>query len=149
VSSSGIAVRTALASDLELMAAMHTACFARSWSASEIAPFVDRPGCMSLLASPEAEGPRGLLIVRSAGDEAEILTLAVDPSRRRQGLARALLAAAIAALQQAGTKRLFLEVEADNVPARRLYLSLGAAAVGHRARYYEHGGDADIFCLAL
>ena len=132
------------------MAAIHAACFAKAWSASEIGQFVTAPGCLSLLASTAPEGTaQGFLIVRSAGDEAEILTLAVDPSRRRQGLARALLAAAIAALRKAGAKQLFLEVDEANEPARGLYQSLGAVAVGRRPRYYEHGADADIFSLAL
>jgi ribosomal-protein-alanine N-acetyltransferase len=150
VASSTIAIRPALARDLEAMATIHAACFARAWSANEIGQFVAAPGCLSLIASTALEQPmHGFLIVRCAGDEAEILTLAVDPSHRRRGLARALLAAAIASLRQAGAKRLFLEVEAENESARGLYQSLGAVAVGRRPRYYEHGADADIFSLAL
>ena len=145
-----IDVRSAVPADLGVMAAIHAACFARNWSANEMAQFVDAPGCLSLLASPASGQPaRGFLIVRSAGDEAEILTLAVDPSHRRQGHARALLAAVIACLRQAGVQRLLLEVDATNGPARGLYQSLGAVAVGRRPRYYEHGADADIFSLAL
>ena len=145
-----IDVRSAVPADLGVMAAIHAACFARNWSANEMAQFVDAPGCLSLLASPASGQPAlGFLIVRSAGDEAEILTLAVDPSNRRQGLARALLAAVIACLRQAGVQRLLLEVDATNGPARGLYQSLGAVAVGRRPRYYEHGADADIFSLAL
>jgi ribosomal-protein-alanine N-acetyltransferase len=145
-----IEVRSGAPTDLGVMAAIHAACFARNWSANEMAQFVDAPGCLSLLASPASGQPaRGFLIVRSAGDEAEILTLAVDPSNRRQGLARALLAAVIACLRQAGVQRLLLEVDATNGPARGLYQSLGAVAVGRRPRYYEHGADADIFSLAL
>jgi ribosomal-protein-alanine N-acetyltransferase len=150
VTASAIEVRPALASDLDAMAAIHAACFTKNWSASEIGQFVGAPSCLSLLALPAPERPaRGFLIVRSAGDEAEILTLAVEPSHRRQGLARALLAAASATLRQAGSKRLFLEVDETNAPARDLYQSLGAVAVGRRRRYYEHGADADIFSLAL
>ena len=145
-----IDVRSAVPADLGVMAAIHAACFARNWSANEMAQFVDAPGCLSLLASPASGQPaRGFLIVRSAGDEAEILTLAVDPSHRRQGLARALLAAVIACLRQAGVQKLLLEVDETNAPARGLYQSLGAVAVGRRPRYYEHGADADIFSLAL
>ncbi len=87
--------------------------------------------------------------MRSAGDEAELLTLAIHPACRRLGLARALLDAAISALRKAGAKRLFLEVEEGNAPARGLYQGLGAVVVGRRPRYYEHGADADIFSLAL
>jgi ribosomal-protein-alanine N-acetyltransferase len=150
IASSTLAIRPALARDLEAMAAIHRASFAKAWSTNEIGQFVAAPGCLSLIASTAPEQKvQGFLMVRSAGDEAEILTLAVDRSHRRRGLARALLVAAIDALREAGAKRLFLEVEAGNESARGLYQSLGAVAVGRRPRYYEHGADADIFSLAL
>jgi ribosomal-protein-alanine N-acetyltransferase len=150
VVSSTIAIRPALAPDLKAMGTIHAACFAKGWSANEIAQFLGMPGCLSLIVSTTpGQTVQGFLIVRSAGDEAEILTLAVDPSHRRNGLGRALLAAAIASLREAGAKRLFLEVDEAHAPARGLYQSLGAVAVGRRPRYYEHGADADIFSLAL
>ncbi|MGH6824752.1 GNAT family N-acetyltransferase [Methyloceanibacter sp.] len=145
-----IEIRAAGAGDASTMAAIHAACFEKCWDAAEIGQFLDVPGCLALLASiASAEPPQGFLIVRSAGDEADILTLAVDPSCRRLGLARALLGAATASLREAGSKRLFLEVDEGNSAARGLYQSLGAVVVGRRPRYYEHGADAAIFSLAL
>jgi ribosomal-protein-alanine N-acetyltransferase len=145
-----IEIRAAFAADASAMAAIHAACFAKSWDAAEIGQFLGVPGCVALVASTSpAQAPQGFLIVRSAGDEAELLTLAVDPACRRLGLASALLAAATAALRGAGSKRLFLEVDQGNSAARGLYQSLGAVVVGRRPRYYEHGADADIFSLAL
>ena len=145
-----IEIRAACAADASAMAAIHAACFAKSWDAAEIGQFVGVPGCLALVASTSAaQAPQGFLIVRSAGDEAELLTLAVDPACRRLGLASALLAAATGALRGVGSKRLFLEVDQGNSAARGLYQSLGAVVVGRRPRYYEHGADADIFSLAL
>ena len=144
-----IEIRAACAADASTMAAIHAACFAKSWDAAEIGSFLGVPGCLALLASISPQAPQGFLIVRSAGDEAELLTLAVDPACRRLGLASALLAAATGALRGAGSKRLFLEVDEGNSAARDLYQSLGAVVVGRRPRYYEHGADADIFSLAL
>jgi [ribosomal protein S18]-alanine N-acetyltransferase len=145
-----IEIRAAYAADASALAAIHAACFAKSWDAAEIGQFLGVPGCLALVASASpAQAPQGFLIVRSAGDEAELLTLAVDPACRRLGLASALLAAATGALRGAGSKRLFLEVDQGNSAARGLYQSLGAVAVGRRPRYYEHGADADIFSLAL
>jgi ribosomal-protein-alanine N-acetyltransferase len=145
-----IEIRAAYTADASAMAALHAACFAKSWDAAEIGQFVGVPGCLALVASTSAaQAPQGFLIVRSAGDEAELLTLAVDPACRRLGLASALLAAARGALRGAGSKWLFLEVDQGNSAARGLYQSLGAVVVGRRLRYYEHGADADIFSLAL
>jgi ribosomal-protein-alanine N-acetyltransferase len=145
-----IEIRAAYTADASAMAALHAACFAKSWDAAEIGQFVGVPGCLALVASTSAaQAPQGFLIVRSAGDEAELLTLAVDPACRRLGLASALLAAARGALRGAGSKWLFLEVDQGNSAARGLYQSLGAVVVGRRLRYYEHGADSDIFSLAL
>ena len=145
-----IDIRVARGGDAAALAAIHAACFARSWDADAIRQFLDAPGCLSLLASAAPEQPpQGFLIVRSAGDEAELLTLAAHPACRRMGLARALLGAATSALRGAGAKRLFLEMEEGNVAARGLYQSLGAVVVGRRPRYYDHDADADIFSLAL
>lgn len=145
-----IEIRAAYAADASAMAAIHAACFAKDWDAAEIGQFLGVPGCLALVASTSpAQAPQGFLIARSAGDEAELLTLAVDPACRRLGLASALLAAATGALRSAGSKWLFLEVDQGNSAARDLYQSLGAVAVGRRPRYYEHGADADIFSLAL
>lgn len=67
-------------------------------------------------------------------DELHINTLAVDPSRRRQGIARALLDHL---LQQTGGRRATLEVRASNTAALALYRGLGFTVTARRPRYYE------------
>jgi len=145
-----INVRPAVPTDAVAMAAIHAACFAKNWDADAIGQFIGAPACLSLIASTARDcRAQGFLIARSACDEAELLTLAVDPAFRRHGLARALLDAAMATLRGCGAKQLFLEVDQNNAAARSFYQSLGAVVVGRRKRYYEHGADAEIFSLAL
>jgi ribosomal-protein-alanine N-acetyltransferase len=145
-----IAVRRAGPLDAAAIAAIHAASFAKGWDEASMAQFLGAPSCLCLIASLAPEmPPQGFLIARKADDEAEAITLAVHPECRRQGLARALLDAAIRSLRAAGTKKLFLEVDDQNSPASGLYQSLGAIPVGRRRAYYEHGADALIFCLAL
>ena len=139
-------------SDAGLMAAIHASCFARPWDETAMAQFVVGPDTLCLIASASEESgamPAGLLIARKAADEAELLTLGVSPSCRRQGIGRALLKDAVASLRASGAKQLFLEVEHGNDAALALYRCCGATEVGRRKGYYQHGTDAAIFSLAL
>ena len=118
------------------MAAIHAAAFppGQRWDAAALASLLDMPGTFGWL------DPRGgLVLARCAGGEAEILTLAVAPELRRQGVARALLGGVLAATAPAPV---FLEVAADNHPALALYAATGFAACGRRRAYYGAGRDA-------
>ena len=75
-----------------------------------------------------------------APDEHEILNLAVAPSARRSGLARALLTHVL----QAFPGSWFLEVRASNLPAIRLYESTGFRASGTRRDYYRDSPETAI-----
>ncbi len=75
-----------------------------------------------------------------APDEHEILNLAVAPSARRVGLARALLAHVL----QPGSGAWFLEVRASNHPAIRLYESTGFRSSGTRQGYYRDSPEPAI-----
>ena len=117
-----------------------------------MAQFLGSPDVLCLIGSVADDSGGvmgGLLIARKAADEAEILTFGVAPACRGAGLGRALLQEAVRLLREAGAKRLFLEVEAGNEPALKLYRAFGAVPVGQRPGYYEHGADAAIFSLAL
>ena len=65
------------------------------------------------------------------GDLVGVFCVAVDPSRRRSGVATALVRALG---HRSGARRAYLQVEEDNSAARGLYARLGFA-VSHR---YEH-----------
>ncbi len=79
----------------------------------------------------------GFLVLRTAAHEAEILNLAVAPRSRRQGVARALLGAALEASRAAGATLVFLEVRESNAGAIGFYQLHGFQASGHRRRYYH------------
>ncbi|MFO1060154.1 MAG: GNAT family N-acetyltransferase [Dongiaceae bacterium] len=129
--------------DLELLAALHAACFDDAWSARSIGAMLATPGAFGLLAGAgdgaADEGPAGFILLRAAADEAEILSLAVLPAARRRGVGRQLLAEAIDRLVEAGVRRLVLEVAENNAAARGLYAGAGFAEVGRRPGYYRQG----------
>jgi [ribosomal protein S18]-alanine N-acetyltransferase len=128
-------VRPALPGECAELAALHGRAFEKGWSAKELAAFLADASC-GCLAAETAGTLTGLVIVRAAADEAEILTLAIDAPGRRQGTGRRLMEAAHGWAAARGAVTLFLEVGEHNVPARALYHNLGYVAVGHRRDYY-------------
>ena len=67
----------------------------------------------------------GRKIPKSKGYTAQILSIAVHPLYRGQGIGRALLEKAIAHLDTTPATSVKLEVRPDNIPARKLYESFG------------------------
>lgn len=114
------------------LARIHAACFTQPppWSADAIAALLDSPGCF-LLHRSEA-----FLIGRIIADEAELLTLAVSPTHRRQGLGRELLEGFEDTARSHGASTTFLEVAEDNFAAIHLYEQAGWAEIARRPRYY-------------
>lgn len=119
---------------LRRLAALHRAAFApdgRGWSADEIGALA----ASGLLLA--ADDDRSFALFSLVLDEAELLTIAVRPEVRRQGRAAALLVEAMAEVKRRGGARLFLEVAADNAPARALYAAAGFEETGRRPGYYR------------
>jgi [ribosomal protein S18]-alanine N-acetyltransferase len=79
----------------------------------------------------------GLILFRIIADEAEILNLAVEPRRRRQGIASRLIEDAVAASKAAGVRTIFLEVRESNEAARNLYSRVGFTEDTRRPKYYR------------
>jgi ribosomal-protein-alanine N-acetyltransferase len=98
------------------------------------------------LAKENAEDPDSLLYPSlgivgyicfwCVADEIQVLNLAVHEDFRRQSIARGLLAHAIRTGCENGARVVNLEVRKSNVPALKLYESVGFKAVGERPNYY-------------
>ena len=131
-------LRPATEDDLDALAQVHASAFQPGWDAEDIADLGSGPGVFALIV--EADGPIGMLLGRAVAGESEILTLAVDPAARRQGVAAALVAAACAAAKAAGAEEMFLEVAVDNIAALALYERAGFVRAGLRPAYYEREG---------
>ena len=131
--------------DANAVARLHAECFLRGWSEDEV---------QQLLVDGNVVGHRacvrtvlvGFILSRLAGDEAEILSVAVAVPQRGRGTAARLLDLHLRRLAGLGVRRVFLEVGGDNEAARRLYARAGFRAVGRRERYYPaaqgHGTTA-------
>lgn len=124
------------------LARLHAAAFAgraRGWTAEEIAALEAAPGAALLV---EGAPPQGFALLRVAADEAELLTIAVDPAHQRRGLGAALLARAEARAHEDGARAMLLEVEASAAAARALYSGAGYGAAGLRRNYLGPGRDS-------
>ncbi|MEJ7870786.1 MAG: ribosomal protein S18-alanine N-acetyltransferase [Rubrobacteraceae bacterium] len=88
----------------------------------------------------------GFIGLKLISDEAHVMTIAVCPERRRRGLARTLIKAALSEPTAAGVCHVYLEVRPSNLAARTLYASLGFVETGVRRGYY---GDEDALLMTL
>ncbi len=132
-----------------VLARLHAAAFAgraRGWTAQEIASLAEAPGAALLI---DGAPPRGFALLRVAADEAELLTIAVDPAHQGRGLGAALLARVEALAKAGGAAAMLLEVEADAAPARALYARAGWCGVGVRRDYLGPGRDSLILRKAI
>ena len=134
-------LRALRASDAEAAASIHAQAFDEAWSAADLAGFLTGLGGFGF-AVAGGEGLAGFILCRLVADQAEVLTLATAPDHRRQGVAAALIQAAVAAAGAGGAKSLFLEVAADNAAALALYGAADFTAVGRRAGYYQRPAGA-------
>lgn len=130
-----------LPSHAEQVAALEALGPTPSWTQGEILATLSRPTTAGWVATEDGRVVGHLLSTLVAG-EAEILILSVDPTFRRQRVGLTLLAHAAARWTEGRVQRAFLEVRADNEPARRLYVRAGWALLGVRPGYYADGTDA-------
>ena len=87
-----------------------------------------------------SDGIDGYAGVDLGGEVADVMTVAVAPGRRGQGLGDGLVDELLRRAADDGAGSVMLEVRADNGPARRLYERHGFAEVAVRRRYYQPDG---------
>lgn len=148
-------LRVAGVADLDDIMAIETPTFGTdAWSTGAMASDLGSAHTYYLVAfHPESpalvEGYAGLLAPRGSGD-ADIQTIAVAASARRQGLGRVLMQALIAEARDRSARSVFLEVRADNPGAQKLYDELGFEQIAVRPQYYQPDGvDAHIMKLTV
>ena len=128
------------------LAAIHAASFPprQAWGADAIELQLTSPGAFGLL---DERG--GMLLGRIVADEAEVLTLAVKPGARRQGIGTVLLQEAKTLVAAHGGAALLLEVATSNSAALGLYRRERFVEIGRRRRYYPDGSDAMVMRASL
>ena len=126
--------------DAPRLAQLHGTSFHRGWGESEFERMLAE---RNTLVQRLRLGRKviGFAVSRMGADEAEILSIAIDAGHRGKGFSRNLLLTHLGHLAGYGVRSIFLEVEENNHPARRLYQWAGFAVVGRRERYYQQDGE--------
>jgi ribosomal-protein-alanine N-acetyltransferase len=130
----------------EAMAALHARAFTGlppPWTSEAFDAFLSAPATLAVVHA------HGFALGWAAASEAELATLAVDPDFQRRGVGKVLLQAFEASAAEAGASMLYLEVAADNDPAKALYARGGFEPAGRRPGYYSARGRVAVDALVL
>jgi [ribosomal protein S18]-alanine N-acetyltransferase len=141
-------VEPATLRDAPKLAQLHGASFHRGWGETEFESMLSE---RNTLVHRLRIGRKivGFAVSRMAADEAEILSIAVAASHRGRGLSRNLLLTHLGHLAGRGVHTVFLEVEENNQPARRLYERAGFGVAGRRERYYQQPDGEQLNALLM
>lgn len=130
-------VRPATAEDLAAIEAVERASFGDPWSRKSFADSLQHEFVRLHVVETDGEVV-GFSIVWVSGEECDLANLAVHPTRRGEGLGKALLDEALRQAKSESLAVMFLEVRASNAAALRLYESRGFHEVGRRPAYYRN-----------
>lgn len=146
----GLHIEPGQVEDAEALARLHAAGFYRGWPREDFSAYLIAPNTPTYVACDAGHKKvAGFAMLRLAGDEAELLTIVVDRKWRARGVGAALLNAAFADLMLSPARRMFLEVDAENQPAIKLYRRHGFREVGARKGYYPRPDGSAATALVM
>lgn len=128
--------------DVAAVAGLDKSVFgAEAWSVGMLTEeLASAPATRWYLIAEEAGAVLGYAGLLVAGDQADVVTLAVAAERWGEGIGTALLDGLIGEAARRGCTELFLEVRVDNDRAKRLYRRHGFEGIGLRHGYYQPSG---------
>ncbi|WP_336294494.1 ribosomal protein S18-alanine N-acetyltransferase [Bartonella sp. CB169] len=131
------------------MQKIHQHCFVPAWEKQAFDNFLQDQSIFGYKASLIGQPNKilGFCLCRLILDEAEIITIAVHPHFRRQGIGYLLIDNTLRHLHHERAIKLFLEVEETNLSALSLYRRFEFQKISKRLAYYQspnNRGDAII-----
>ncbi|MGL4242505.1 MAG: ribosomal protein S18-alanine N-acetyltransferase [Beijerinckiaceae bacterium] len=146
-----LVIRQAEMTDAPVIANLHAQSFDRPWGLMEFERMLAEENIAAHVAAAATGGdrPEGFVLSRIAADEAEVLSIAVAPERRGEGVGRRLLEAHREVLLLSRVRVLFLEVEDSNVSALALYARQGFREVSRRQAYYRKADGSAATALVM
>jgi ribosomal-protein-alanine N-acetyltransferase len=140
-----VPVRRLTYGDLPGVLSIERRSFPAPWSLAMFVLEVSKPSGVCLAATVGDEIV-GYLVCSRYADVLHLMNVAVDPERRRRGIAAQMIERM---LREAGREQRYtLEVRVSNHGAIAMYERLGFKRAGRRRRYYsDNGEDAMIMWL--
>lgn len=132
----GLHIEPSQPKDADAVAKLHAASFYRGWPKEDIAAYIMDTDTPTLVVCDSKRKVLGFAMLRLLGDDAELMTIAIEPKFRGKGVGAALMRACFEDLLMTPSRRMILEVAADNPAAIRLYQNLGFAKISERKGYY-------------
>jgi ribosomal-protein-alanine N-acetyltransferase len=131
-------IRRLTYADLPHVVAIERRAFTTPWSLAMFVLELSKPSGICLAAVVEDELD-GYLICSRYDTVWHVMNVAVDPDRRRRGIATALIGALLERIEPDG--QVTLEVRRSNIGAQALYERFGFRSAGIRPRYYADNGE--------
>ncbi|MDP2710864.1 MAG: ribosomal protein S18-alanine N-acetyltransferase [Solirubrobacteraceae bacterium] len=132
-------IRRLTYADLPQLIVIERRAFPTPWSLAMFVLELSKPASVCL-AALRADEMIGFLICSRYDRVWHVMNVAVDPDRRRQGIASAMLGELLRRID-APDARFTLEVRESNTGAIELYERFGFRAAGRRRRYYQDNGE--------
>ena len=138
-------IRRLTYADLPQVIAIERRAFPTPWSLAMFVLELSKPSGICL-AADTGDGLAGYLVCSRYADIWHVMNVAVDPARRREGIAARMMSELLDTAGRDG--RYTLEVRVTNHGAIAMYERLGFRRAGRRRRYYsDNGEDAMIMWL--
>ena len=145
----GLHIEPGRMEDVRELARIHAQGFYRGWPVGEFESFLADPATPVYVACDARRRIAGFALIRVVEDEAELLTIAVDPKWRGKRIGQALLRAVFEDLLTTTARRMFLEVSEENQAAIKLYQREGFATIATRKGYYPKPDGSQATALVM
>ncbi|WP_455475968.1 ribosomal protein S18-alanine N-acetyltransferase [Bartonella sp. B17] len=127
------------ADDSDFLYQIHQQCFIPAWGKKAFDNFLKDRSIFGykVYLIDQPDNVLGFCLCRLILDEAEIITIAVLPHCRRQGIGRLLIDSVLHHLHRKCAIKLFLEVDETNLSALKLYQRFEFQKIAKRPAYYQ------------
>ena len=129
-------IRELTAADVDAVSKIEEASFSMPWKAGDFLEMVEADYAHYYVAEEEGE-IAGCCGIRNLAGDGEITNVVVAEKFRQRGIGRSLMEYMLKKAPSFGIGDCTLEVRVSNVPAIRLYESLGFRSEGVRPDFYE------------